>query len=114
MSKEVSDVLNRLNGTIIALQAIAAKVYVPPPPTTGGPNTTFEQQQFPVPLPPGPKREDYEECKKLAESTKGLAQSLEDYIDKVLNPPGSQQQAAQQSEGHSAPKSTTHASGPKP
>jgi hypothetical protein len=86
MSKEVTDVVNRLNGILIGLQAAAAKV-ARPPGLPSAPNTTFEQQAFPAPPLAPPTREDYEMVKRLVEEAKGLAASIGEYVDKELKIP---------------------------
>jgi hypothetical protein len=84
MTKALSDILGRLNGDMLALQGMEAKVSPPPP---GPPATTAEQEAAAAPPAFKGKKEDYDHVKKLLEEIAGLAKSASEEIDKELKVP---------------------------
>lgn len=85
MSKEITDMLGRLNGDLIALTGMEAKFSTPVQPS----NQTFEQAAQPAPPMVKPKKEDYDFLKKLTTEIEGLCKSLDEQIDKELKVPPS-------------------------
>ena len=89
MSKEISDVIGRMNGDLIALQGAGAKM-APPPPVT----LTIEQESLPAIAPVKPTNEDYAYVKKLAEEIEGLCKDLVALVDKETKVPPPPEEAA--------------------
>lgn len=106
MSKEITDLLGKLNGDMIALQGMEQKISPPPP--APPPTVAQAEAAAAAPVPPAkPKKEDYEYVKKLLDEVKGLCKDLEDQIDKETKVP------QQPGEGEASPSgsaSGSHAS----
>src|SRR6516164_3455308 len=85
MSKELTDILGRLNGDMMALNGMASKYEQ----QQVASNPTFEQQQQAAPPPPPTKAtlEDYKYTQKLLDEIQALAKSASDEIDKALKIP---------------------------
>ena len=83
MTKALADLLGRLEGDMLALQGMGAKMAPAAPPS----NPTFEQAAPPLPQTIQAKREDYAFTKKLLEEIKGLCDSADAEIDKELKVP---------------------------
>jgi hypothetical protein len=96
MTKELSDILGRLSGDMLALQGMESKISPPP----SSPPVTTEVAAQPQAPPAKLKKEDYDYTKKLLEEIAGLAKSASDEIDKELKVPPS---PLPEAEGASAP-----------
>jgi hypothetical protein len=97
MSKELSDILGRLNGDMMALNGMASKYEQ----QQAASNPTFEQQQQAAASPPPPLTkatlEDYKYTQKLLDEIQTLAKSASDEIDKALKvppPPSAESEAS--------------------
>jgi hypothetical protein len=94
MSKAITDIINRLEGDLLALQGYSAK-FSPPHSSAPTPNMTFDQ---PVAPPQAkPTRADYDYVKKLLDEVQGLAKSASEEVDKELKvppPPSGEAEAA--------------------
>jgi hypothetical protein len=90
MSKEVTDLLGKLNGNLNALAGMEAKISPPPPPPP--PTTAQAEAQMLNPVPPvRPKREDYEFTKRLIAEAKAICGDLEAQLDRETQTPQPQQ-----------------------
>jgi hypothetical protein len=89
MSKQVTDILGRMQGNVLALKGMYDKLAVPVGPT----NPTFEQTPIPAPMAPNATHEDYTYVQKLLKEIESQAQSASAEIDKILQvppPPGTE------------------------
>jgi len=85
MSKEVADLVGRLNGQTIALVGMLERVTPP----EGVSNPTHESvSEAKAAAPPWrASKEDYDQVKKLVVAVKALCSDLEHHIDKDVPPP---------------------------
>jgi hypothetical protein len=84
MSKAITDIINRLEGDLLALQGYSAK-FAPPPSSAPTPNMTFDQPVAPPAVKP--TKADYDYVKKLLDEVQGLAKSASEEVDKELKVP---------------------------
>jgi hypothetical protein len=86
MSKEVTDILGRMQGNVLALKGMNEKLSPPVGPT----NPTFDQLPKPT-MAANATHEDYTYVQKLLKEIEGQAASASAEIDKILQvppPPG--------------------------
>jgi hypothetical protein len=83
MSKEVSDILGRMQGNVLALKGMHDKLSTPTAPS----NPTFEQLGPTPTMASQATHEDYTYVQKLLKEIEGQAHSASAEIDKILQVP---------------------------
>ena len=107
MSKEVADILGRMQGNVLALKGVYTKLVPPVPPSS----PTIDQIGPAPKMAPEATYEDYEYVQKLLDEIAGQAESASKEIDKILQvPPGPGEVPAsgQKSTSPSPPETKDH------
>jgi hypothetical protein len=83
MSKQVADILGRMQGNVLALKGMNEKLSTPVPPS----NQTFEQIGPPPTMASTATHEDYTYVQKLLKEIEAQARDASAEIDKILQVP---------------------------